>query len=174
MILNIFVSVGVIGLFSINAQAAIYKCVNTKSKVYYIDKPCPKKDEETEFKAVKDPQNGYKPPAFEEDKVEKAKEGIVVGGDSSKKLSTTLDDNGSKKSTNSAEGGDNNKPSGSSSASGVDNDISKSISSNDSSKVESSTISSLGEPKYDGREPANVDDLIPATEAEAKALIKSQ
>ena len=46
------------------AQAGIFKCVNTEGQTVYLDKPCPVKDTETEMKAVKDPNNGYIPPAF--------------------------------------------------------------------------------------------------------------
>ena len=60
-------------------QATIYKCVNLQGNTYYNDKPCPRIDDETKFKAVKDPVNGYIPPAFVKD-IQKAKaNGVVVG-----------------------------------------------------------------------------------------------
>jgi len=54
-------------LFSAESHAAIYKCVKANSEVFYNDKPCPVADKETEFNSVKDPENGYIPPAFVED-----------------------------------------------------------------------------------------------------------
>lgn len=38
------------------AQAEIFKCVNQQGAVYYNDKPCPKKDTETQIKNTKDPK----------------------------------------------------------------------------------------------------------------------
>lgn len=46
------------------AHAKIYKCENSDSEVFYIDKPCPVDDKETKIRAEKDVENGYKPPAM--------------------------------------------------------------------------------------------------------------
>lgn len=48
------------------SQAQIYKCTNSNNKIVYNDKPCPVKDKEQEFNAVKDPVNGYIPPTYVE------------------------------------------------------------------------------------------------------------
>ena len=80
------------------AQATIFKCVNQQGSVYYNDKPCPKKDKETELKAIKDPKNGYIPKLNMEKKKEVlAVKGIVVGKDSTKGIDSKGKENKSKK-----------------------------------------------------------------------------
>jgi len=64
-------------LITQEAQAVIYKCTNAKQEVYYNDKPCPAKDDQSEFEAVKDPVNGYIPPAFTKAEVNKANSSTV-------------------------------------------------------------------------------------------------
>ncbi len=71
------------------ANAEIFKCVNPKGVVFYNDKSCPKKDKETQIKAVKDPSNGYIPPAFVEQKEGKGNRGVVVGETSGRELIST-------------------------------------------------------------------------------------
>ena len=70
-------------LFSAESHAAIYKCVKANSEVFYNDKPCPVADKETEFNSVKDPENGYIPPAFVEDNTQSGTttklKSVVVG-----------------------------------------------------------------------------------------------
>jgi len=61
-------------MFVSEAQATIYKCVNTKEEVYYNDKPCPLNNEESQIKAVKDPVGGYIPPEL---KYQKSNENSV-------------------------------------------------------------------------------------------------
>ncbi len=68
-------------------RAEIYKCENIKNEIYYIDKPCPVLDKETEIAAVKDPKNGYVFPAFVSDKVHKNKEWAI----NQKNIKTTKD-----------------------------------------------------------------------------------
>lgn len=46
------------------AQAEIFKCKKPSGEVFYNDKPCPVDDEETEMRAVKDPENGYIPAPY--------------------------------------------------------------------------------------------------------------
>jgi len=70
-------------LLMLEAKAAIYKCTNAKQEIYYNDKPCPIKDEEKEFKAVKDPVNGYIPPDYVESGAQQQK--------SSSKIKNELD-----------------------------------------------------------------------------------
>ena len=70
---------------TLQVQAEIYKCVNKQGKTFYNDKSCPAYDKETQIKAVKDPINGYVPPAFVKDKEGKGKI-LVIGGDASKEL----------------------------------------------------------------------------------------
>ncbi len=43
-------------------NAEIFKCVNTKGATYYNDKPCPRSNEETKIRGVKDPKGGFIPP----------------------------------------------------------------------------------------------------------------
>ncbi len=62
------------------AQATIYKCVNTNAEVYYNDKPCPVTDIERQIKAAKDPVDGYIPPAFVADDKKVGAKGVLVGG----------------------------------------------------------------------------------------------
>ncbi len=59
-----FIVMSIIGLlvFPMQTQAGIYKCVDPQGVTVYLDKPCPVEDKETEMRAVKDPENGYKPP----------------------------------------------------------------------------------------------------------------
>ena len=47
-------------LFVEQASAAIFKCTSANGTVFYNDKPCPKKDSETEMRAIKDPLNTRK------------------------------------------------------------------------------------------------------------------
>jgi len=42
-------------------SAEIFKCVNTKGATYYNDMPCPKSNEETKIRGVKDPKGGFIP-----------------------------------------------------------------------------------------------------------------
>ena len=68
------------------AQAQIYKCVNTQAEVFYNDKPCPVKQIEKKMKSVKDPTNGYIPEPFSPSKIaneeqSSGKKGVVIGGE---------------------------------------------------------------------------------------------
>lgn len=95
------------------AQATIFKCVNQQDSVYYNDKPCPKKDKETQLKAIKDPKNGYiRKPNMEQKKEVLAAKGIVVGKDltqgtdakdkeNKRKKENLVEDNANKKTLNS-------------------------------------------------------------------------
>lgn len=169
---KLLASIGCITLLSLSAEAAIYKCVSAKNKVYYIDRPCPKMDQETQFKAVKDPAKGYIPPAFVEEKVDKAKEGVVVGHQDLSNPSSKQDKNSSN-DVNVKKGGGNSGTTSTKVApsSGAGNVVSsESKSSNSGNKSESLAENDMGDVEYDGLEPANVDDLIPATEAAAQNL----
>lgn len=55
------------------ANAEIFKCVSTKGAIYYNDKPCPKSNEETKIKGVKDPKGGFIP-SFKNTNLGKSKE----------------------------------------------------------------------------------------------------
>ena len=68
-----------LGFTSLSVQAAIYKCENESGKTFYVDKPCPVNNTETELQAVKDPINGYIPPEFVLDKPDGLKKGVVIG-----------------------------------------------------------------------------------------------
>ncbi len=70
------------------AEAKIFKCVNKQGTVFYKDKPCPVYDKETEINAIKDPLNGYVPPAFVKDPVV-VKKSVVVGGVSKNQLDSS-------------------------------------------------------------------------------------
>ncbi len=64
-------------------HAEIFKCTNVKGKVYYNDRPCPKKDTEKEMRSEKDVKNGYAPPTFVKD-IETKRKGVTVGTRSTK------------------------------------------------------------------------------------------
>ena len=69
------------------AQAQIYKCVNTQEKVFYNDKPCPVTQLQSKMKSVKDPKNGFIPEPFSpvvtaDEKQNSGKKGVVVGDNS--------------------------------------------------------------------------------------------
>jgi len=81
-----------------SAHANIFKCVNNKGAVYYNDKPCPKKDKETELKAVKDPKSRYIPTPYPKIKENTQKsKGIVVGDDLAKDKDQKTDSKNRKK-----------------------------------------------------------------------------
>lgn len=154
----------VIHLFSVlTAQAAIYKCASDKKGIYYIDKPCPAVDRETKFNAVKDPKNGYVPPAFKKDKEpEVTAKGIVVGRENSVNVDPSKATDDQSKVSNLSQA--NSKSSGSGSGSGSQIDPVKPNGSdivNNSSTQKNDTIG-LGssDPLELEIEPMNVEELI--------------
>ncbi len=74
----LLVSTFAINLLSVStASAEIFKCTNSKGKIYYNDKACPTNQKEKKLNAVKDPVNGYVPPAIvAAEAVEKAKKKV--------------------------------------------------------------------------------------------------
>lgn len=71
----------------VNAQKGIFKCVNKEGATYYNDKPCPKQDEQTKFKAVKDPVNGYIPDVSKDTQL--ARSEVIAGGSKVIKVEAT-------------------------------------------------------------------------------------
>lgn len=87
------------------SAAAIYKCVSKDGKTYFNDKPCPVNNAETEFKAVKDPVNGYIPPEFVPKPIVKQNSGVVIGEVSNTEGQDVTNTNGS---NDVSTGGNNN------------------------------------------------------------------
>lgn len=94
-------------LLSMEAQAKIYKCVNTEGKVYYNDKPCPVTSIEKEMKAAKDPVDGYVPPKFVPDAPEEGSKGIMIGDDSSREIDSKQSENAKAEASTTGGGGSN-------------------------------------------------------------------
>ncbi len=86
-----------------DANATIYKCVDTEGKTYYNDKSCPKSENQTQLKNIKDPIGGYIPPAFKIDNEVKASNGVLVGKVAGRGInkSSSNDDNEAKVNSNS-------------------------------------------------------------------------
>jgi len=136
---NVLVTLASFIVMSSSTNAAIFKCVNTQGETYYNDKPCPKSNEETEIKAIKDPKGGYKSSYASQDnnirkKVEEksdAKNRQNKRINDIKKISRAEGQSTSNNTTTNSESSEKvKKGSGSSSASG----ISSSSSAIDSSK----------------------------------------
>ena len=99
-------------LMCVEAQAAIYKCINPQAEVYYNDKPCPVTAIESQMKAVKDPVGGYIPVPFSPSNIaekgmqKSGKKGLIIGDDiTSKDVSSkkeTLADQSSDGNSNSS------------------------------------------------------------------------
>ena len=81
------------------AKAGIFKCVSMSGKTYFVDKPCPVDNKETELQAVKDPTNGYIPPDFVLDANNDKKSGVVVGASSKEATEEKNDVNEDDKAT---------------------------------------------------------------------------
>ena len=142
------------------ANAAIYKCVSVSKGVYYIDKPCPKVDEETKINSVKDPKNGYTPAPFVKDEVvEKSNDGVVVG--------KSLVSEGSLEKTNDKEGSllqkdPSEKSSSTSSTTGGGGGIAvdPNSPSQEGSEGQNNSTGIIAEVQPGEGEPLNVDELI--------------
>ncbi len=107
-------------LMTTQAQATIYKCVNSQAEVYYNDKPCPVTNIERKIKSVKDPEGGYIPPEFVADQVKSASRGIVVGNESGRKLDQSNKDQ-SDNSSNASSGGGSSSGTGANSSQSASN-----------------------------------------------------
>jgi len=107
-------------LMTVQAQATIYKCINSQAEVYYNDKPCPVTEIERTMKAVKDPKGGYIPPKFVPDVVKSATPGVVVGNESGRKLDRSKKDQ-SGNSDNASSGGGSSSGTRTSSSDSVNN-----------------------------------------------------
>jgi len=142
------------------ASAEIYKCVKPEGTTYYIDKPCPVTDQETQFKAVTDPENGYIPSFKEDNDENKAKEGVVVGdsmsgereGLNKKKSSDLVIGGGGAESQGRGNNGSKTK---------TINAVGKSNTDDAGGSAESSSQSvNQADIEYGEKEPTNVDELI--------------